>query len=81
MSEETNTKTMNETMLAILEDRVASISNVIVAISKEGFVPNRYKLNIIDWCSIMHHAYENIDIFTDEQKKNLDLLYNKIIQM
>lgn len=74
-------ETLKQAMLDILEQRVSGIADSINALAEDGFVPNRNKINILNWSAILIHAYENINIFTKEQQQNLDVLYNKVIKM
>ena len=74
-------ETLKQAMLDILEQRVSGIADSINALAEDGFVPNRNKINILNWSSILIHAYENINIFTKEQQQSLDVLYNKVIKM
>lgn len=72
---------LKNTMLDTLDDRVSSITNTIVSLLKEGYIPNKNKITIVDWSSILFHAYENIDVFTKEQHNKLDILYNKVLKL
>ena len=71
---------LKENMLDILNERVSGISDSIALIASEGFVPNKKKINILYWSSILIHAYENIDVLSKEQQDKLDSLYNKILR-
>ena len=66
-------------ILNTLENKVSSISNCIVALNKEGYVPNKKKSILLGWCNILIDAYKQIDSLTEEQQKKLDVLYNKIM--
>ena len=72
---------LKQTMLDVLENRVSGIADCINALNEEGYVPNKNKKTILSWGIILIHAYENIDVFSEEQQTNLDSLYNKIIRM
>lgn len=72
---------LKQTMLDVLEQRVSGIADSISALAEEGFIPNKNKKTILDWGTILIHAYENIDIFSEEQQRNLDNIYNKVIKM
>ena len=65
-------------IVGILEDRISTISDCIAALYQEGFIPNKNKITILDWSSILIHAYENIEILNNEQRVKLDSLYNKV---
>lgn len=72
---------LKNTMLDTLDDRVSSITSTIVSLLKEGYIPNKNKITIVDWSSVLFHAYENIDVFTKEQHDKLDILYNKVLKL
>lgn len=72
---------LKDTMLVVLENRATSIANCIEALLEEGYIPNNNKYTILNWSSILIHAYENIDIFSKEQQQKLDIVYNKILKL
>lgn len=72
---------LKQTMLDILAERVSGIVNSINNLNEQGYIPNRRKKTILDWSMILIDAYENIDIFSKEQQKNLDNLYNKVLKL
>lgn len=72
---------LKESMLAVLENRMAGIANCISALLEEGYIPNKNKYTIFDWNSILIDAYENIDILSEEQQRKLDIVYNKVLRL
>lgn len=72
---------LKEVMLDTLHERVSSITNCIVALLNEGYIPNKNKTTIVNWSSILIDAYENIDVFSKEQQNKLDILYNKVLKL
>lgn len=76
-----NNENIKESMLGVLENRATSIANSIQALFDAGYIPNKNKMTILDWSSILFHAYENIDVFTKEQHDKLDRLYNKVLKL
>ena len=74
-------KELKTTVVGVLEDRVPAIAAHINALLEQGYVPNKNKLTILNWSIILIHAYENIDVFTEEQHKKLDSLYNKVLNL
>ena len=72
---------LKNTMLDTLDNRVSSITSTIVSLLEEGYIPNKNKITIVDWSSILFHAYENIDVFSKEQHNKLDILYNKVLKL
>lgn len=72
---------LKEEILATLEKRVVSISDCIVALVNEGYVPNKNKDTILKWSGILIHAYQNVNILSAEQQNKLDNLFNKVISL
>lgn len=72
---------LKEEILTTLENRVVGISDCIVALVNEGYIPNKKKDTILKWSGILIHAYENINILSKEQQNKIDNLYNKIINL
>lgn len=74
-------ESLKNAMLDILEERVSSIANCIQSLFDNGYIPNKNKITILDWTSILIAAYENIDVFSKEQQNNLDNIYNKVLKL
>lgn len=72
---------LKEEILTTLEKRVVSISDCIVALTNEGYVPNKNKDTILKWSGILIHAYQNVNILSEEQQDKLDNLFNKVISL
>lgn len=72
---------LKNTILDTLENRVSSIAGHIVSLFKEGYTPNKNKIIIIDWGSILISAYETIDILDSNQQAKLDNIFNKIMKL
>jgi hypothetical protein len=73
--------TLKQAMLDVLENRMSSIADCIQMLYAQGYIPNKNKITIVDWSSIIFAAYENIDVFTKEQQDNLDVIYNKVLKL
>lgn len=69
---------IRKTTINDLENKAISLVNTAVALSSQGYIINKSKQIRLDWTSIMLHAFENIDILSDEQKHKVELLYNKL---
>lgn len=61
-----------------LGNKVSSICDTIVALASQGYLINNNKRVKLDLSSVLIHAFENIGIFNDEQKHNIELLYNNL---
>lgn len=68
-------------VLDTLENRVSGIADCIQMLFNEGYIPNKNKITILNWSSILFNAYENIDLFTKQQQINLDNICNKILKL
>ena len=69
---------IRKTILDDLERKVISIINTSIALASQGYLVNKSKYIRLDWSSILLHAFENIDIFSEEQQNNIERLYNKV---
>ena len=72
---------LTDTMLDILNDRVSSIAGTIEALVNEGYIPNKNKSVILQWSIILIDAYENFNLFSEEQQNALDNIYNKVLKL
>ena len=61
-----------------LESKELSIVNTAIVLASQGYVVNRIKYIKLDWTSIILNAFENINVFSEEQQHKLELLYNKL---
>ena len=66
-------------MLDTLQDKVSSVVDVCVALTNEGYIPNKNKFNKLSWSIIMIDAFENIEVLSVEQHNALETLYNKVM--
>lgn len=74
-------KSIKQEKLDILKDRVSSFNRIVVKLLKEGYTPNKNKTTIINWSSILIHAYENIDVLDKERQAKIDNLFDKVISL
>lgn len=72
---------LKKAMLDVLEKRMLGIADCIQVLFAEGYIPNKNKMTILDWSSIIFHAYENVDILSKEQQDKLDRVYNKLLRL
>lgn len=72
---------LKQAMLDALENRMSGIADCIQVLFAEGYIPNKNKMTILNWSSILIDAYENIDVLSSEQQKKLDNIYNKVIKL
>lgn len=69
---------IRENIINDLETKTTVVTNTAIVLASQGYLINKRKYLKLDWSSVLIHAFENIDIFSDEQKHNIELLYNKI---
>lgn len=72
---------LKQAVLDVLETRMSSIADCVTALLEQGYDVNKNKKTILDWSSILLHAYQNIDVLDENQHKNIDNIYNKIIKL
>ena len=72
---------LKDSMLDILNNRLSGIADCIQVLLAEGYIPNKNKITILNWSAILIDAYENINIFSEEQQKKLDVIYNKVLKL
>lgn len=72
---------LKQTMLDVLEERMSGIADCITVLFDNGYVPNKNKITILDWSSILIDAYENVDVLSLEQHNSLDRIYNKVLNL
>lgn len=61
-----------------LGNKVDSIVNTIITLNSQGYIVNNNKYTKLSFASILIHAYENIGIYNDKQKTNIELIYNNV---
>lgn len=69
---------IKKNILDDLESKAMNIVNTSIALVSQGYLVNKSKYIRLDWSSILLHAFENIDIFNEEQQNNIERLYNKV---
>ena len=68
---------LRKTIITDLESKELSIINTVIVLASQGYVVNRAKYIKLDWASIILNAFENINMFSEEQQHKIELLYNK----
>lgn len=69
---------LRKSIITDLEGKELSIVNTIAVLASQGYVINQAKHIKLDWTSIILNAFENINVFSEEQQHKIELLYNKI---
>ena len=73
--------TLKQAMLDVLENRMSGIADCIQVLFDNGYIPNKNKMTILNWTSILIDAYENVDVLSEEQHNKLDIIYNKVLNL
>ena len=69
---------LRKSIITDLESKQLNIVNTVVVLASQGYVVNQAKHIKLDWTSIILNAFENINVFSEEQQHKIELLYNKI---
>ena len=69
---------LRKSIITDLESKELSIVNTAVVLASQGYVINKAKYIKLDWTSIILNAFENINVFSEEQQHKIDRLYNKL---
>lgn len=72
---------IKQKILTNLEDKELSIVNNTIYLCSQGYVVNQNKHTKLAWTSILIDAFENINIFNEEQQASIERLYNKIVNV
>lgn len=68
---------LRKSIITDLESKKLSVVNTVVVIASQGYVINQAKHIKLDLASIILNAFENINVFSEEQQHKIELLYNK----
>lgn len=72
---------IKEAIISDLGNKTMEVANTAIVLVSQGYLINKNKYIKLDWSSILIHAFENIDILSDEQKLKVEQLYNKIVAL
>ena len=73
--------TLKDAMLDVLENRMSGIADCIQVLFDNGYIPNKNKMTVLNWTSILIDAYENVDVLSIEQHNKLDNIYNRVLKL
>ena len=68
---------LRKSIITDLESKELSVVNTVVVLASQGYVINQAKYTKLDLASIILNAFENINVFSEEQQHKIELLYNK----
>lgn len=69
---------LQETIIDSLESKTIELVNASIVLASQGYLVNKTKRAKLEWSSILIHAFENIDVFSDEQKNQIEVVYKKL---
>ena len=69
---------LRKTIITDLESKELNVVNTVVVLASQGYVINQSKHTKLDLASIILNAFENINVFSEEQQHKIELLYNKL---
>ena len=72
---------LRKSIITDLESKELNIVNTVVVLASQGYVVNQAKHIKLDWTSIILNAFENINVFSEEQQHKIELLYNKLLTL
>lgn len=72
------TNDFKTTITQNLEKRIVTISNIIVAISSQGYVVNNTKFCSLENNLILYNLFKDINSFDRNRQNHLEVLYNTI---
>lgn len=72
---------IKEAVLGVLENRIPSIASCIESLFNEGYIPNKNKYTILQFCDMLYGFYKNVDSFDDDTVAKMDILYNKVMKL
>lgn len=72
---------IRKSIISDLENKAMDVVKTSIALASQGYLVNRKKYIKLDWTSLLLSAFENIDILSDEQQHNIELLYNKMTSL
>ena len=64
-----------------IESKKLNIVNAAVFLASQGYVVNQSKYIKLNFASIILNAFENINVFSEEQQHKIELLYNKLSRL
>lgn len=68
---------LRKSIITGLKSKELSVVNTVVVLASQGYVINQAKHIKLDLANIILNAFENINVFSEEQQHKIELLYNK----
>ena len=79
--ENSNEKFIDAALLSEVQRQQVALAENTVYLASAGFLSKGNFENRLSFISILIDAYENLELFNKSQKKNLNLIYNKVMKI
>lgn len=79
--ENSNEKFIDDRLTSEVRKRQIVLAENAATMASLGFLLNANSENVLSFTSILIDAYENLELFNKSQKKNLNLIYNKVMKI
>lgn len=70
---------VKDRVLPTIVNHNVAFASTLIELAQQGYVLEDKKRIRFSWSNVLFDAFQNIDLFNDEQQTNLENLYNKII--
>ena len=70
---------VKDRVLPTIANYNVAFASTLIELAQQGYVLEDKKRIRFSWSNVLFDAFQNIDLFNDEQQTNLENLYNKII--
>lgn len=79
--ENSNEKFIDAALLSEVQRQQVALAENTAYLASVGFLSKENFENRLSFISILIDAYENLELFNKSQKKNLNLIYNKVMKI
>jgi hypothetical protein len=79
--ENNNEKFIDAALLSEVQRQQVALAENTAYLASVGFLSKGNFENRLSFISILIDAYENLELFNKSQKKNLNLIYNKVMKI
>lgn len=72
---------VQKTIINDLEGKKLKLVETALALASQGFIVNQVKYVKLGWSSILIDAFQNMNLFSDEQQRKIEQIYNKVSEL
>lgn len=69
---------MYNELLKDLDSKLSKVTDDIIMLRNVGYIPNAKKYIQLSWGLFITKVFTNSDLFTDDQLRNINRIYNKL---